>query len=48
MDAYEAALGPESHPVGLLCARHPQTEIRDLSPILDELRLVKSARVVIR
>lgn len=46
MDPYESALGRESHFIGLLRARHPQIEIPDLSPILDELRLVKSAREV--
>jgi Xaa-Pro aminopeptidase len=36
----------EAHFVGLLRDRFPQLEIRDLSPILDELRMIKSPREI--
>lgn len=36
----------EAHFIGLLHERFPQMEIRDLSPILDDLRMIKSPREV--
>jgi len=45
-DPWEMVVSRESHLLGLLRARRPQTELLDLSPILDELRLHKSPHEV--
>jgi Xaa-Pro aminopeptidase len=45
-DPWEAAVSREAHFAGLLRARQPEAEIRDLSPILDALRLVKSPQEI--
>ena len=41
-DPWDGRPSREGHFTGLLRARYPQFEIRDLSPILDELRNIKS------
>lgn len=41
-DPWDGQPSRESHFIGLIRERFPQFEIRDLSPILDEMRLVKS------
>ena len=43
-DPWDGRLSREQHFLALLRMRLPRTEIRDLSPILDALRLVKSER----
>jgi Xaa-Pro aminopeptidase len=45
-DYWDGRLPREAHLVELLRARLPRVEVRDLSPILDELRIVKSPREV--
>jgi Xaa-Pro aminopeptidase len=45
-DYWDTRLSRESRFVELLRARHPRARIEDLSPILDELRSVKSAREI--
>ncbi len=42
-DPWDGRTAKEGHFIGLLKERFPQFEIRDLSPILDEMRNVKSA-----
>jgi Xaa-Pro aminopeptidase len=41
-DPWDGRPSREAHFVGLVKARFPQFEIRDLSPMLDEMRLIKS------
>ena len=41
-DPWDGRISREGHFIGLLKARYPQFEIRDLSPILDQLRNIKS------
>jgi len=41
-DPWDGKLPREARFIGLLRARHPRLELRDLSPILDGLRVVKS------
>jgi Xaa-Pro aminopeptidase len=45
-DPFDGRGSREAHFVGLLRSRFPQFEIKDLSPILDELRLIKSPREI--
>ncbi|GBC78690.1 Xaa-Pro aminopeptidase [bacterium HR08] len=46
LDYWDGRPSREAHFVGLLRTRFPQVEVRDLSPILDELRSVKSPREI--
>ncbi|CDM66983.1 aminopeptidase P N-terminal domain-containing protein [Pyrinomonas methylaliphatogenes] len=46
LDYWDGRPSREAHFVGLLRTRLPQIEVRDLSPILDELRSVKSPREI--
>jgi Xaa-Pro aminopeptidase len=46
LDHWDGATSRQRRFVELLRARHPRAEIRDLNPILDELRAVKSPREV--
>ncbi len=41
-DYWDGRVSRENHFIALLRTRNPRTEIRDLSPILDELRTIKS------
>lgn len=45
-DPWDGRLGREAHFVHLLRTRFPFLEIKNLSPILDELRLIKSAKEI--
>jgi Xaa-Pro aminopeptidase len=45
-DPWDGALSREAHFIGLLRSRVSRAEIRDLTPILDRLRSVKSSREV--
>lgn len=45
-DPFDGRGSREAHFIGLLRSRFPQFEIKDLSPILDELRLIKSPREI--
>ena len=45
-DPWDGQLTREARLMGLLRARHPKLDIRDLSPILDGLRVIKSPREV--
>ena len=45
-DPFDGRIPREGQLVQLLRARHPRTEIRDLTPILDAMRSVKSPREV--
>ena len=45
-DPWDGRLAREAHLVELLKSRFPKAEIRDLTPILDELRSVKSPREI--
>jgi len=45
-DLWDGEIPREARFIGLLRARHPQAEIRDLTPTLDRLRLVKSPREI--
>jgi Xaa-Pro aminopeptidase len=45
-DPWDGRPSREGHFVHLLRTRYPQFELRDLSPILDELRLIKSPREI--
>jgi Xaa-Pro aminopeptidase len=45
-DPWDSRLTREAHFVGLVRSRFPRLEVRDLSPILDRFRLVKSPREV--
>lgn len=45
-DPWDAALPREERFIGLLRERVPGVEIRDLSPVLDDMRLIKSPREV--
>ena len=45
-DLWDGRPAREAHFVGLLKARFPKVEVRDLTPILDELRGVKSPREI--
>ena len=45
-DAWDGSGFRQRRFVELLRARHPRSEIRDLNPILDEMRSVKSAREI--
>jgi Xaa-Pro aminopeptidase len=46
LDYWDGRLSREAHLVQLLRTRLPRTDVRDLTPILDELRSVKSPREV--
>ena len=46
LDHWDGRVSREAHFVGLLRTRLPRAEVRDLSPILDELRSVKSPREI--
>ena len=43
-DPWDGSPSREGHFIGMLRARFPQFEIRDLTPVLDRLRLIKSPR----
>jgi Xaa-Pro aminopeptidase len=45
-DFWDGAVSRQQHFVELLRVRNPRTEIRDLNPILDELRSTKSSREI--
>lgn len=45
-DRWDGRVSREAHLIGLLMDRFPRIAIRDLSPILDELRLIKSPREI--
>jgi Xaa-Pro aminopeptidase len=45
-DAWDGRLPREMHFVALLHARNPRAQVMDLTPILDELRGIKSAREI--
>lgn len=45
-DYWDGRLPREAHFIGLLRSRLPRAEVRDLSPILDGLRIVKSPREI--
>jgi Xaa-Pro aminopeptidase len=45
-DSWDGRLSRESRFVELLRTRHPRAQIRDVTPILDELRSVKSPREI--
>ena len=45
-DPWDGRPAREAHLVELLKSRFPKVEVRDLTPILDELRAVKSAREI--
>jgi Xaa-Pro aminopeptidase len=45
-DYWDGRLPREAHFVGLLKTRYPRLEVKDLTPILDELRSVKSPREI--
>jgi Xaa-Pro aminopeptidase len=46
LDYWDGRPSRESHFVGLLRTRLPRVELRDLTPILDELRSIKSRREI--
>ena len=46
LDYWDGRPSREAHFVGLLRSRLPRAEVRDLTPILDELRSVKSLREI--
>jgi len=46
MDFWDGGLSRQRHFVELLRVRQPRVEIRDLSPILDQLRSIKSPREI--
>jgi Xaa-Pro aminopeptidase len=46
LDRWDGRPSREAHLAGLLRTRFPRAEVRDLSPILDELRSVKSPREI--
>ncbi len=46
LDHWDGAVSRQRRFVELLRARHPRAEVRDLNPILDELRSVKSPREI--
>jgi Xaa-Pro aminopeptidase len=45
-DYWDGRVSREAHFAALLRARYPRAEVRDLSPLLDELRSIKSAREI--
>ena len=45
-DPWDGRVSREAHFAGLLRTRLPRAEVRDLTPILDELRIVKSPREI--
>jgi Xaa-Pro aminopeptidase len=45
-DPFDGRGSREAHFIALLRSRFPQFEIKDLSPLLDELRLIKSPREI--
>jgi Xaa-Pro aminopeptidase len=46
LDGWDGTLSRQRRFVELLRARQPRSELRDLTPVLDDLRLVKSAREI--
>lgn len=46
LDYWDGGVSRQRRFVELLRARHPRAEVRDLNPILDELRSIKSAREI--
>jgi Xaa-Pro aminopeptidase len=47
LDFWDGRPSREAHFVGLLRSRLPRAEVRDLTPILDELRSIKSPREIL-
>lgn len=45
-DFWDGRLSREAHFIGLLHARYPKAQIADLTPIIDEMRSVKSEREI--
>lgn len=45
-DSWDISSSREGHFIELLKTRYPQFEVHDLSPVLDELRLIKSTREI--
>jgi Xaa-Pro aminopeptidase len=45
-DPWDGLPSREQRFIGLLCSRFPRVEVRDLTPILDEMRSIKSPREV--
>lgn len=45
-DYWDGRISRENHFIALLRTRNPRVEIRDLTPILDELRTIKSPREI--
>ena len=45
-DSWDISGSREGHFIDLLKTRYPQFEVRDLSPVLDEMRLIKSPREI--
>lgn len=45
-DYWDGRLSREAHFIGLLQARYPRSKVKDLTPLLDSLRAVKSAREI--
>lgn len=45
-DYWDGAVSRENHFIALLKTRNPRAEIKDLTPILDELRTIKSPREI--
>lgn len=45
-DSWDGRISRENHLIGLLRTRNPRADIRDLSPILDEMRTIKSPREI--
>jgi len=45
-DYWDSRVSKEKNFIALLKSRHPQTELRDLTPLLDEMRSVKNPREI--
>jgi len=45
-DQWDGRISREQHFISLLRARHPRAEIRDISPIIDKMRTIKSPREI--
>ncbi len=46
LDYWDGRISREARFMGLLRARYPRTQVKDLTPILDELRAIKSQREI--
>jgi Xaa-Pro aminopeptidase len=46
VDYWDGTVSRENHFIALLRTRNPRAEVRDLTPILDELRTIKSQREI--